>query len=115
MPVLEEAGVPAGVVNVVPSRRSGPVVSAMLHDPRVRVVSFTGSTEVGRTLLKQAADNIVKPAIELGGNAPFIVFEDADIDAAMTNLCRCGTYARVRAAIHAAAAKCKPYNAANPE
>ena len=56
MPVLEEAGVPAGVVNVVPSRRAGPVVSAMLHDRRVRVVSFTGSTEVGRKLLHEAAD-----------------------------------------------------------
>jgi succinate-semialdehyde dehydrogenase/glutarate-semialdehyde dehydrogenase len=83
MPALEEAGVPAGVVNVIPSRRSGPVVSAMLHDPRVRVVSFTGSTEVGRKLLHEAADNVVKPAMELGGNAPFIVFEDADIDAAI--------------------------------
>jgi acyl-CoA reductase-like NAD-dependent aldehyde dehydrogenase len=83
MPLLEEAGVPAGVVNVIPSRRSGPVVSAMLHDPRVRVVSFTGSTEVGRKLLHEAADNIIKPAMELGGNAPFIVFDDADIDAAI--------------------------------
>ncbi|HEY4773700.1 MAG TPA: aldehyde dehydrogenase family protein, partial [Xanthobacteraceae bacterium] len=80
---VEEAGVPAGVVNVIPSRRSGAVVSAMLHDPRVRVVSFTGSTEVGRKLLHEAADNVVKPAMELGGNAPFIVFEDADIDAAI--------------------------------
>ena len=83
MPILEKAGVPAGVVNVIPSRRSGPVVSAMLHDPRVRIVSFTGSTEVGRKLLHEAADNIVKPAMELGGNAPFLVFEDADIDAAI--------------------------------
>ena len=83
MPILEEAGVPAGVVNVLPSRRSGKVVDAMLHDPRVRVVSFTGSTEVGRKLLHAAADNIVNPAMELGGNAPFIVFEDADIDAAI--------------------------------
>lgn len=83
MPILEEAGVPAGVVNVIPSRRSGPVVSAMLHDPRVRVVSFTGSTEVGRKLLHEAADGVVKPAMELGGNAPFVVFEDADIDAAI--------------------------------
>src|SRR6187551_3481973 len=83
MPILQEAGVPAGCVNVIPSRSSGKVVSAMLHDPRVRVVSFTGSTEVGRTLLKEAADNIVKPAMELGGNAPFIVLEDADIDAAI--------------------------------
>jgi len=83
MPVLEEAGVPAGVVNVIPSRSSGKVVSAMLHDPRVRVVSFTGSTEVGRKLLHEAADNVVRPAMELGGNAPFIVFEDADVDAAI--------------------------------
>lgn len=83
MPILEEAGVPAGVVNVIPSRQSGKVVGTMLHDPRVRVVSFTGSTAVGRTLLHAAADNVVKPAMELGGNAPFIVFEDADIDAAI--------------------------------
>jgi len=83
MPILEEAGVPAGVVNVVPSRSSGKVVGAMLHDPRVRVISFTGSTEVGRKLLHEAADNIVRPAMELGGNAPFIVFDDADIDAAI--------------------------------
>ena len=83
MPILAEAGVPAGVVNVIPSRSSGTVVSAMLHDPRVRVVSFTGSTEVGRKLLHEAADNVVKPAMELGGNAPFIVFDDADIDAAI--------------------------------
>jgi succinate-semialdehyde dehydrogenase/glutarate-semialdehyde dehydrogenase len=83
MPILEEAGVPAGAVNVIPSRQSGKVVSAMLADPRVRVVSFTGSTEVGRTLLHAAADHVVKPAMELGGNAPFIVFEDADIDAAI--------------------------------
>ena len=83
MPILEEAGVPAGVVNVIPSRSSGKVVSAMLHDDRVRVVSFTGSTEVGRKLLHEAADNIIQPAMELGGNAPFIVLEDADIDAAV--------------------------------
>jgi succinate-semialdehyde dehydrogenase/glutarate-semialdehyde dehydrogenase len=83
MPILEEAGVPPGVVNVIPSRRSGKVVDKMLHDMRVRVISFTGSTEVGRKLLQSAADNIVNPAMELGGNAPFIVFEDADIDAAI--------------------------------
>jgi succinate-semialdehyde dehydrogenase/glutarate-semialdehyde dehydrogenase len=83
MPILEEAGVPAGVVNVIPSRSSGKVVSEMLHDMRVRVVSFTGSTEVGRKLLREAADNIVRPAMELGGNAPFLVFDDADIDAAI--------------------------------
>jgi succinate-semialdehyde dehydrogenase/glutarate-semialdehyde dehydrogenase len=83
MPLLEEAGVPAGIVNVIPSRRSGPVVDAILKDMRVRVVSFTGSTQVGRTLLHAAADNVVKPVMELGGNAPFIVFEDADVDAAV--------------------------------
>ena len=83
MPLLEEAGVPGGVVNVIPSRRSGPVVGAMLADPRVRVISFTGSTETGRKLLHGAADQVIKPAMELGGNAPFIVFEDADIDAAI--------------------------------
>src|SRR5487761_2631341 len=83
MPILQEAGVPAGVVNVIPSRSSGKVVSALLHDPRVRVISFTGSTEVGRKLLHEAADCVVRPAMELGGNAPFLVFEDADVDAAV--------------------------------
>jgi succinate-semialdehyde dehydrogenase/glutarate-semialdehyde dehydrogenase len=81
--VLEEAGVPAGVVNVVTSRRSGDVVSAMLHDPRVRKLSFTGSTEVGRILLREAADTVVNCSMELGGNAPFLVFADADLDAAL--------------------------------
>jgi succinate-semialdehyde dehydrogenase/glutarate-semialdehyde dehydrogenase len=80
---LEAAGVPPGVVNVVPSRRSGRVVSAMLHDPRVRKLSFTGSTEVGRVLLHQAADQVVNTSMELGGNAPFLVFADADLDAAV--------------------------------
>ena len=83
MPLLEEAGVPAGLVNVLPSKRSGALVDHMLHDPRVRVVSFTGSTGVGRKLLHAAADQVVKPAMELGGNAPLIVFEDADIDVAV--------------------------------
>ena len=81
--LLTEAGVPAGVVNVVPSRRSGPVVSAMLHDPRVRKLSFTGSTEVGRGLLQQAADYVVNCSMELGGNAPFVVFDDADLESAV--------------------------------
>ena len=70
MPLLEEAGVPPGVVGVLPSRRTGEVVDHMLHDPRVRVVSFTGSTAVGRRLLRSAADQVLKPAMELGGNAP---------------------------------------------
>lgn len=83
MPLLEEAGVPAGLVNVLPSRRTGALVDHMLHDPRVRVVSFTGSTGVGRMLLKGAADQVLKPAMELGGNAPVVVFEDADMDTAI--------------------------------
>jgi succinate-semialdehyde dehydrogenase/glutarate-semialdehyde dehydrogenase len=81
--LLAEAGVPDGVVNVLTSTKSGPVVSAMLNDPRVRKLSFTGSTEVGRILLREAADTIVNCSMELGGNAPFILFEDADIPAAV--------------------------------
>jgi succinate-semialdehyde dehydrogenase / glutarate-semialdehyde dehydrogenase len=81
--ILEEAGVPPGVVNVLPARRSGAVVSAMLHDPRVRKLSFTGSTEVGRVLLREAADQVINCSMELGGNAPFLVFADADLDAAL--------------------------------
>ncbi len=81
--ILSEAGVPPGVMNVIPSRRSGEVVSAMLHHPAVRKLSFTGSTEVGRGLLKEAADCIVNCSMELGGNAPFLVFDDADVDSAV--------------------------------
>ncbi len=81
--LLAEAGVPDGVVNVLTSTKSGAVVSAMLNDPRVRKLSFTGSTEVGRILLREAADTIVNCSMELGGNAPFIIFEDADIPAAV--------------------------------
>jgi len=81
--ILEDAGVPPGVVNVLPSKHAGAIVSAMLHDPRVRKISFTGSTEVGRILLREAADNVVNASMELGGNAPFIVFDDADLDAAI--------------------------------
>ncbi|MEW2500931.1 NAD-dependent succinate-semialdehyde dehydrogenase [Amycolatopsis sp. NPDC047767] len=81
--ILEEAGAPAGTVNVVPSTRSGKVVGAMVHDPRVRKLSFTGSTEVGRALLHVAADTVVSTSMELGGNAPFLVFDDADLDAAV--------------------------------
>jgi len=83
MPLLEEAGVPKGMVNVLPSRQTGAIVDTMLHDPRVRVVSFTGSTEVGRQLLHSAADQVLKPAMELGGNAPLLVLEDANIDVAV--------------------------------
>ena len=81
--ILADAGVPDGVVNVLPSKRSGPMVAQMLKDPRVRKLSFTGSTEVGRTLLAQAAETVVNCSMELGGNAPFVVFADADLDAAI--------------------------------
>jgi succinate-semialdehyde dehydrogenase / glutarate-semialdehyde dehydrogenase len=81
--LLEEAGVPKGVVNVLPSRKSGALIDHLLHDPRVRIISFTGSTEVGRKLLRSAADCIVTPAMELGGNAPVIVFDDADLETAV--------------------------------
>ena len=83
MPLLEEAGVPKGLVNVLPSKRTGALVDHLMHDPRVRVVSFTGSTGVGRKLLKGAADQVLKPAMELGGNAPVVVFDDADMDTAI--------------------------------
>ena len=81
--ILSEAGVPDGVVNVVPTRKPGPITEAVLADPRVRKLSFTGSTEVGRMLLKQAADYVTNCSMELGGNAPFLVFDDADVDAAV--------------------------------
>ena len=81
--ILAEAGVPDGVVNVLPTKSPGPVVGAMLADPRVRKLSFTGSTEVGRTLLHTAADTVTNCSMELGGNAPFLVLADADIDAAI--------------------------------
>ena len=81
--LLTDAGVPAGVVNILPSRKSGSVVGAMLDDPAVRKLSFTGSTEVGRILLAAAATSVVNCSMELGGNAPFLVFGDADLDAAV--------------------------------
>ena len=83
--LFERVGVPAGVVNIVPSRRSSKLVGALLQDPRVRKLSFTGSTEIGRVLLAQAADKVVKCSMELGGNAPFIVFADADLDQAVAS------------------------------
>jgi len=81
--LLSEAGVPDGVVNVVNTSAPGPVVAAMMNDSRVRKMSFTGSTEVGRILLGQAARSVMSTSMELGGNAPFIIFEDADIEAAV--------------------------------
>jgi succinate-semialdehyde dehydrogenase/glutarate-semialdehyde dehydrogenase len=81
--IFDEAGVPAGVINVLPSRRSGAVVEAMVNDDRVRKLSFTGSTEVGVTLMQLAAKTVVNTSMELGGNAPFVVFDDADLDDAI--------------------------------
>ncbi len=79
----EEAGVPAGVVNVLTTRSPAPVTNAMLADPRVRKLSFTGSTGIGRVLLAEAAKTVVSCSMELGGNAPFVVFDDADLNAAL--------------------------------
>lgn len=81
--LLEEAGVPEGVVNVVPSKRSAAFAETLLSDDRVRKLSFTGSTEVGWTLLGLAAKRVVSCSMELGGNAPFLVFDDADPERAM--------------------------------
>ena len=81
--VLVEAGVPAGVVNVVTSSSARRVVTPWMESGIARKISFTGSTDVGKNLLKQAADNVLKTSMELGGNAPFIVCEDADLDKAV--------------------------------
>ena len=81
--LLEEAGVPKGVVQVITTSRSRDVSPVIIQDSRLRKLSFTGSTQVGKVLLKQAADNVLRTSMELGGNAPFIVFDDADIDKAV--------------------------------
>ncbi|RWD15883.1 MAG: NAD-dependent succinate-semialdehyde dehydrogenase [Mesorhizobium sp.] len=81
--LYEEAGVPPGVVNVLTTSTPGPVTAAMLADPRVRKLSFTGSTGIGRVLLAEAAKHVISCSMELGGNAPFIVFDDADLEAAL--------------------------------
>ncbi len=81
--LLAEAGVPPGVVNVLPTSRPAPLVETLLADPRLRKVSFTGSTAVGRRLLVGAAEHVVRTSMELGGNSPFLVFDDADLDAAV--------------------------------
>lgn len=81
--LLREAGVPAGVVNVLPTDRAAATSEPLLGDVRLRKLSFTGSTSVGRTLLAQSADTVLRTSMELGGNAPFLVFDDADLDAAL--------------------------------
>src|SRR3712207_3240220 len=81
--ILQEAGLPGGVLNVITARSSGSVMEPLIKDPRTRKLSFTGSTEVGRKLIEQSAEQILRVSMELGGNAPFLVFEDADLDAAV--------------------------------
>src|SRR4051794_3781794 len=81
--ILEEAGLPGGVLNLITSSSSGATMEPIIKDGRARKLSFTGSTEVGRTLIEQSADQILKISMELGGNAPFLIFEDADLDAAV--------------------------------
>src|SRR3954452_17582775 len=81
--LLDEAGLPGGVLNMITSSSSSSVAKPIIADPRLRKLSFTGSTEVGRTLIAQAADNVLKVSMELGGNAPFLIFDDADLDAAI--------------------------------
>jgi succinate-semialdehyde dehydrogenase / glutarate-semialdehyde dehydrogenase len=81
--ILEDAGLPPGVLNLVTASSSGETMGPLIADPRLRKLSFTGSTEVGRSLMAQASDNLLRLSMELGGNAPFIVFEDADLDDAV--------------------------------
>nr|WP_203228039.1 NAD-dependent succinate-semialdehyde dehydrogenase [Roseovarius dicentrarchi] len=87
--LAERAGIPAGVFNIVTSSRSSDIGKEFCENPAVRKLTFTGSTEVGRILLKQAADQVMKCSMELGGNAPFIVFDDADLDAAVEGAIMC--------------------------
>ncbi len=81
--VLQRAGVPAGVVNYILPIKTGAMVSRILHDPRVRNLSFTGSTEVGRILIRESADLVLRTSMELGGNAPFLILDDANIEEAV--------------------------------
>jgi succinate-semialdehyde dehydrogenase/glutarate-semialdehyde dehydrogenase len=81
--ILEEAGLPGGVLNVITAESSGRTMEPLIKDPRTRKLSFTGSTEVGRELIRQSADQILRVSMELGGNAPFLIFDDADLDAAV--------------------------------
>ncbi|HEY4896945.1 MAG TPA: NAD-dependent succinate-semialdehyde dehydrogenase [Solirubrobacteraceae bacterium] len=81
--ILEDAGLPGGVLNVLTAKRSGEVIEPLLKDSRTRKLSFTGSTEIGRKLIEQSAEQVLRVSMELGGNAPFLVFADADIDAAV--------------------------------
>jgi succinate-semialdehyde dehydrogenase/glutarate-semialdehyde dehydrogenase len=81
--ILQEAGLPGGVLNVITAMKSGEIMEPLIKDPRTRKLSFTGSTPVGKELIKQSAEQVLKVSMELGGNAPFLVFEDADLDKAV--------------------------------
>jgi len=81
--ILEEAGLPGGVVNVITAKSSGKTMEPLIKDPRARKLSFTGSTAVGKTLIEQSAEQVLRVSMELGGNAPFLIFDDADLDAAV--------------------------------
>jgi succinate-semialdehyde dehydrogenase/glutarate-semialdehyde dehydrogenase len=81
--IMEEVGLPPGVLNVITTAKSGATTGPLIKDPRLRKLSFTGSTEVGRSLVAQASDRLLRLSMELGGNAPFLIFEDADLDAAV--------------------------------
>ena len=81
--ILEQAGLPKGVLNLITASSASRTTGPLIEDSRLRKLSFTGSTEVGRMLMKQASDNLLRLSMELGGNAPFVVFEDADLDAAV--------------------------------
>src|ERR671928_985347 len=81
--ILTEAGLPDGVLNVITTSTTGKVVEPLIRDPRLRKLSFTGSTEVGKRLVEQSAQQVLRVSLELGGNAPFLVFADADLDAAV--------------------------------
>jgi succinate-semialdehyde dehydrogenase / glutarate-semialdehyde dehydrogenase len=109
---MEEAGVPAGVVNVITSRRTADVANTLFSDARVRKISFTGSTEVGKELIRASADQVKRLSLELGGHAPFVIFEDADIKAAVADTmaskyrnagqtCVCANRIYVQRSIHA--------------
>jgi len=84
--ILDRAGVPKGVVNLILPTPTGPAIAKILHDKRVKNLSFTGSTEVGRIILKEAADNVIRCSMELGGNAPFVIMDDANVDEAVKGL-----------------------------
>lgn len=84
--IMQRAGVPKGVLNIILPEKTGPAISAMLHDPRLKNLSFTGSTEVGRILLREASDRVIRCSMELGGNAPFVIFDDANVDEAVKGL-----------------------------